>query len=269
METYYNFGQNAKPPMVVPALGAATDEPVALTNGSTIIIDGDLDIGTALAPITDDEPLLYVDQDCTLIVDGDLALYRDVAATNPIIVADSSSKIIVTGDSTVSRAGAGAAGVILCSVDSLVKFIGTFDLVAFGAAAAVAADGTFLTCSRNSIAYFGQLLFNTGGDLDMGAFASILLEMHSQLHVTDVPGASDALNTNNPGAPACTGIMLTSGSEAFIPAYQADTGIGSAAAAANGRDTKVGGAAVADWAGSEVLTDLAAGVPEMCMVYKP
>jgi len=268
VEIYYNFGDNVKPAMVVPQPAAPLTDVVTLQNGSTVIVDGSLEIGTAVAPYAADDPLIAVLRGSTLIVDGDLNLYRDVAAANPLIFVDSSSKLIVTGDSDLSRAGAGAAGVILASVDSLVKFIGTVDLLAHGGV--IAADGSFLTASRNSIAYFGQLLFNGGADLDLDDFATILLEYHSQLHVTDVPGASDALNTSNPAGASVTGIRLSSGSEAFLDPYAANTGIGSAAAAANGRDVHVGGAAAAaDWAGAEVLTDLGAATPEICMVHKP
>jgi hypothetical protein len=268
-ELFYNFGPGAKPASVLTAPAAALTDPVVLENGSTIIIDGNLAVGTAGVPHAVDEPLLNLDQDAVLIVDGDLALYRDVAAATPLIAADSSSKLIVTGATTLSREGAGAGGVILASVDSLVKFIGALDLVAFEGVAA--ADGMFCHISRSSVAYFGQVLFNGGADLAMGAFATILAELGSHLHITDVPGASDALNTTNPGAPGVTGIALHGGSQAHLPPWQANTGVGCDGVAANGRDMQIGSvAAPADWGGAEVISDAAIGAgAELCVVYKP
>jgi hypothetical protein len=270
-ELYYNFGDNAKPPMVIPAPPAALTDPITLENGSVIVISGNLDIGTAGVPHAVDEPLINVDQDSTLIVDGDLALYKDVVSTTPLIAVDSSSKLIVTGDTTLSREGGGAAGVILASVDSLVKFIGTTDLVAFDAAAAIAADGSFCHLSRSSIGYFGQVLFNGGANLAMGAFATILAELGSDLHITDVPGASDALNTSNPAGASVTGIALHGGSNAFVPPWAANTGVACDGVAANGRDMQIGAvAAPADYAGAEIISDAAlAAAAELCVIYKP
>jgi hypothetical protein len=271
MTELYYVSEGVDKPIPVITSPTLLTESVEFQECSHVIISGDLSIGTALAPITDDEVVVTVGRDSTVIVDGKLSIFRDIAAANPLVLVDSSAKLIVTGGMDIVRDGAGAGGVFRVAVDSLLKVIGTLDLLSFEGVPV--ADGSFINADRNSRVWLDQVLFATGADLDMGQVASILMQMGADLHVTDVTGASDALNSHavNPGAGMAFGIRLVGGARAFLPDWQTNTGIGASGAVANGLDHQCGGAAATDWAGggSEILTDIAAVTPELCLTYKP
>lgn len=89
------------------ALDAALD----VDEGQTIVIDGDLTIGSALTPITDDAICLQVHEGGRLIVTGGLTVYRDVAAaTLPLVSAyDAGAVMEVHGETTLVDVGGGTS----------------------------------------------------------------------------------------------------------------------------------------------------------------
>lgn len=262
-EIMHSSGQDGFPVETIHGNVTLTDQFVVY-EGKTIVIDGDLTIGTNAAPIAEDKILLDIRRHGTLIVKGDVEVARDFDSANPVILVDSSAKLIITQDLEITRIGGGAGECIVATADSTVKVIETVSLLAYVGAAG---DGAFLHAYGCAFVYFGQVLFdpdNPGTGLDLGAVASVHLDRGARLYVSDVPGASDAL-AQNAGS---TGILLNGGAQAYLPVWAANSGIG-ATAAGGGDDQKVGGAAAGNWGGGEVLTDLAAGAPEICMAYKP
>lgn len=221
-------------------------------------------LGTSGDPVTIDVPCLDVDDSSEIYTEGVVSMYRDVAATTPLWRMRGNSKADIETNVTLSRLGAGAGGVIDCDGGSYVKLNGLTNLLAHGGA--IAADGSFIKASNQSRVFLNRVQFNGGADLDLGAFASVLMESGSDISVTDAAGASDAINSN--AGAGTRGIKLKGGSKAHLPAWAANAGIGVQGASA-GFDHECGGLAPANYAGSEILTDVAAGTPELCLLNKP
>jgi hypothetical protein len=241
-----------------------TDGTLHLEDNSSCIVNGKLTVGSAATKITNDVVCIEAVDVSTVFVGGALDSYRNVSATNPMIQLSGGSKISVGGDCDVSREGTGAGGVIDVDEESSFLARGTTDLLAHGGA--IAADGSFLRVGNLSNVILNQVLFNTGGDLDLDAYASVLIENGSKLVVTDAAGASDARNSDD--AAGALGIKLTAGSQAHLPAWAQNAGISVTGAGAS-EDYSCGGAADADYSGSETITDIGAGTPELCLLSKP
>jgi hypothetical protein len=240
------------------------DGSLRMDGSCSCVIGGNLIAGDTGSEITNDVVVLDLSEDSKLNVGGNCTSYRDVSSANPQIKLRGSAKIDIAGNCTLSRTSAGAGGVV--DMDDAARFQvgGTTDLLAHGGA--IAADGSFVRAGGMSKALFNRVLFSTGGNLDLGAYASVLMEKGSQLVVTDAAGASDALNSD--GGAGARGIKLTGGSQAHVPAWTANTGIG-VSGAGSGFDAEVGGTAAADYTGSEILVDIGAATPELCLLNKP
>lgn len=158
--------------------------------------------------------------------------------------------------------GTPAAGERILHIDELCKFRdhGTVDLAACGVGNA---DGSFIKAFGGSQVHFNKIKFaGASGELPMGAFATLYADEGATVWID---GATTCLNSTNPGAPTCTGVRLDGGARLFAPAWNANSGMGAKAAAANGRDQKIGGGAVGNWGGSETIVDAAT----QSMAHKP
>lgn len=220
--------------------------------------------GTSGSPVTVDLPCIDIDDTSRMYTEGAVACYRNVTATTPLVKLRGNAKVDIDGDFDLSRLGVGAGGVLDLDEGAYIKVTGTTDLLAHGGA--IAADGSFLRASKLSKAIFNQVLFATGGDLDLDAFASVLVESGSKLVVTDAAGASDARNSDD--AAGALGIKLNGGSQAHLPGWAQNVGI-CVTGAGSAEDYECGGLAAADYTGSETITDIGAGTPELCLLSKP
>lgn len=147
---------------------------------------------------------------------------------------------------------------------------GTLDVLAHGAGGSQI--GSVIYCRAGTVNLEG-MKFDGGSDLDVGQTASIFMDDGSRFVCDGDEGDYDALNSHavNPGVLTAFGVEVRRGSQAHMPEFETNTGIGATGAAANGKDMKCGGSNPADYAaapGAEVLTDIGAGAPELCTISK-
>jgi hypothetical protein len=172
-----------------------TAVPFVVDEGRTVFIQGDLNIGTAIAPVALDAVLLLVREGGRLIIAGDLTVYRDVAGTVPLVaVSDAGGVLEVHGATTLSDVGGGASAAahgVEALFGAKVKFVGNVSVTSECATLA-----SCVTAHNGSQIEFAS-------DLDIvalpGADISYALNVNdeSKIGITgDLSVASDGLGNN-------------------------------------------------------------------------
>lgn len=82
--------------------------PFVVENGKTVRIEGNLSIGTIGTPIINDVVCLTVRAGGRLIVEGNLSVYRNVAAATRLIDIGEGAEVVVEGSMTTVHSGGGA-----------------------------------------------------------------------------------------------------------------------------------------------------------------
>lgn len=136
-------------------------EPLVVDEGRTVVIGGNLSIGTAGSPLTVDQTHLTIKEGGRLVVLGTLDVHRNVAATVPLVEIDG-GEVMADGNTTLVHAGGGGVFTFYVTGASTLQFGADYSLTTD--VTGVLAAGIWAEGGLNRMSVYGDMAVTCTGD---------------------------------------------------------------------------------------------------------